>query len=145
MATAKKKVEELPEGAIVVDVDEQSRARAEVSDRKPVYIKFKDELYQLNTEIPLSLILGLGDLDEKDAAATGKFAVEAIKTVLGDKGWKKFVASGATVPDMYVAFNAAFAAITGVTPGEASASPAPSTSTGTRPRQRSKPVTASTS
>jgi hypothetical protein len=143
MATTKKTA--IPADAIVVDLNESKRARAEADGAKPIYIKFGKRSYRINREIPLTLILSLGEIDEKDQAAASKLAVETCQAFLGEDGWKTFLQDGATVPDMFDLFNAAFAAITGVTPGEAGASATPSRTSGTRPRRRSKPATASTS
>ena len=144
MAARKPKI---PEDAIIVDIDESRRARTEAqSGFKPVYVKFKDQYYEIQREIPLALVVELGELDNKDETSVAKFAVEMSKSFLGDRGWKKFVDSGAGMSDLFDLFNKAFAALaSGVTPGEAAASAGPSRSTGTQPRQPSKPDTASTS
>lgn len=142
MATKGKKA---PKGATVISLDEAKRARLEAAGKKPVYIEFAGEVFELAQEIPLDLILSVGDVDPANPQSAAQLTLRMCKTMLGEEGWNRFLSTGPSLADTNELFNQAMAAVTGLPVGESSASAKSSARTGTPSRRPSKRGTASTS
>jgi hypothetical protein len=107
-------------------------------------LKFKGETFVLVDEIPLDVVVALGEIDETDKPGMAKIMVRTIRILFADGDWERFLALKPTMNNLMQMYGQVFAAYAGLTPGESAASAKSSRGTGTRPRQRSSATTAST-
>jgi hypothetical protein len=107
-------------------------------------VKFKGEDFVLADDLPLEVVIALGEVDDTDRAEVAKVMIQVIRVLFDDDDWTRFLALKPSMNNLLAMYEQVFAAYAGANLGESKASDKSSPNTGTQPRQSSKRATAST-
>lgn len=134
------------EAAPGIDLDAARAARREANGVAPS-VRFNGETYELPVEVPFETTkLMIAVSAETDAVRINEMVDGVLGALLGEEGYRKFLASSPapTLQDV-IALIYGLTIEYGVTLGESRASTESSPSSGARPRRTSRRPTASTS